>query len=87
MNKIETYTLVSSTPHWNGRTAVVFTVEGNTVTVAYYPNGTSGIPDDSLGVLLEGEHVQANIRQNDPLTRQYAKKVWNRFLEIGFTRV
>jgi len=85
--KTETYTLVSPTQRWNGRTAVVFTVEGDVVRVQYYPNGTSGIPDLYFEVILEGIPGQRNIHKDEPLTRDIGVKVWNRFLELGFKRV
>jgi hypothetical protein len=87
MTNTETFTLVSSTPHWNGRTAVVFTVGAAGVIVQYYPNGTSGIPDGFCEVSLEGEPTIARIYQDDCLSRERAKKVWNRFRELNFTRI
>ena len=83
----ETFTLVTSDSHWNTRTAVVFTVGQEGVIVRYYP---AGIDSPSWGfceVSLEGEPTIARIYEDDCLTPERAKKVWNRFLEIGFKRV
>jgi hypothetical protein len=91
---IETYTLVSANRHAQSpfaidRAGVEFRVdkEADTVTVAYFPNGLRNPPDHNLGILLEGEPNEVNIGWQEPLTCAYAKKVWNRFLEIGFVRL
>jgi hypothetical protein len=87
--KTETFTLVSSNSHWNTRTGttVIFTVGQEGVIVQYYPNGTADIPDGFCEVILEGEPTIARIYEDDCLSRERAKKVWNRFLELGFKRV
>jgi hypothetical protein len=85
--KTETFTLVSSNSHWNTRTAVVFTVGKEGVIVQYYPAGIDSPSDGFCEVILEGEPTMARIYEDDCLTRERAKKVWNRFLEIGFKRV
>ena len=94
MTNTETFTLVSSTPQRNGRTAVVFTVRQEGVIVQYYPNGLGRMRDGFRShhdgfceVSLEGEPTIARIYQDDCLSRERAKKVWNRFLELNFTRI
>ena len=93
MTKTETFTLVSSTSHINGtRTTVVFTTgvrpeEVNGVMVHYYPAGTNSPSDRFCEVSLEGETTIARIYHDDCLSRERAKKVWNRFRELNFTRI
>jgi hypothetical protein len=82
----ETFTLVSSNSHCPPL-AVVFTVGREGVIVQYYPAGIDSPSDGFCEVYLEGEPTIARIYEDDCLSRERAKKVWNRFLEIGFKRV
>jgi len=86
MTNTETYTLVSSNSHGNGRTAVVFTV-GIGVIVQYHDAGIDSPSADFCEVSLEGEPTIARIYKDDCLSRERAKKVWNRFRELNFTRI
>lgn len=85
MNSLNIETLYTLRSQRTPATAV-FTVVGDLVSVTYYPDGLHNSPNQTLGILLEGVPNEVNIRKGEPLTRDYAKKVWNRFVELGFKR-
>jgi len=96
MTNTETFTLTtSSQPKRNTRggpgdpathCSAIFKVTGDQVQIFYYPYGTDGGYDNSFGVILEGLPGETKITP-EPVSREIAKKVWNRFRELNFTRI
>jgi len=88
MTNTETFTLTtSSQPKKDPAThcSAIFKVTGDQVQIFYYPYGTDGGYDNSFSVILEGLPGETKI--TGPVSREIAKKVWNRFRELNFTRI
>jgi len=92
MTNTETFTLTTSRWRQHGHRqdpathcSAIFKVTGDQVQIFYYPYGTTREYDNSFSVILEGLPGETKI--TGPVSREIAKKVWNRFRELNFTRI